>query len=114
MKFLFSVMLFAGFAVGQSPSGVSAEWDISQTIEALSSQAKRLKPILDQLNPPQWVAKGAPEAYVAQWQSAQKDLGYLTDSANALKKQPERLTLALETFFRLNSLETRLNSLVDG
>ena len=110
MKFLPLVFL-ALFARGQ---GVSAEWDISQTLDALSAQAKRLKPILDQLTPQEWVAKGAPQTYVAHWKGAEDELGYLVNSAQALGKQPERLTLALDTYFRMQSMEMRLNSLVDG
>lgn len=110
MKFLPLVFLTL-LARGQS---VSAEWDISQTLDALSSQAKRLKPILDQLTPQDWVAKGAPQTYVTQWKGAQDELGYLVSSAQALEKQPERLTLALDAYFRMQSLEMRLNSLVDG
>src|SRR5579871_5669215 len=83
-------------------------------IASLSSQASRLKPILDQLTPKEWVAKGAPDAYLAQWKGAQDELVYLTDSAKALEKQPERLPLALDTYFRLQSLELKLNSLVEG
>ncbi len=114
MKLFLPLFLFSFLAPGQTPSGVSAEWDISKTVSALSAQAKRLKPILDQLTPRDWVSKGAPAAYVTQWQGAQDELGYLVDSANALEKQPERLTVALDTYFRLQSLELRLNSLVDG
>src|SRR5262249_18356248 len=32
----------------------------------------------------------------------------------SLGKQPEKLTVALDTYFRMQSLEMRLNSLVDG
>src|SRR5690348_3071952 len=110
MKFL-PIVFFALIARGQ---GVSNEWDISQTLDTLSSQAKRLKPILDQLTPQEWVAKGAPQTYVSQWKGAQDELGYLVGSAQALEKQPEKLTIALDAYFRLQSLETRLNSLVDG
>ena len=116
MKFLLPLLFSALLVPAQTatPQGVTAAWDISQMLDALSSQAKRLKPILDQLNPPEWVSRGAPDAYVSQWRSAQSELIYLTDSANALEKQPERLTLALDTYFRMQSLELRLNSLVDG
>ncbi|SRR5258706_9622669 len=116
MKFLLPLLCSALLAPAQAtaPQGVTAEWDISQMLDALSSQAKRLKPILDQLNPQDWVARGAPEAYVSQWRGAQSELIYLTDSAKALEKQPERLTYALDTLFRMQSLEMRLNSLVDG
>jgi hypothetical protein len=110
MKFLPLVFL-ALFARGQ---GVSNEWDISKTLDALSAQAKRLKPILDQLTPQQWVAKGAPQTYVTQWKGAEDELGYLVSSAESLGKQPEKLTVALDTYFRMQSLEMRLNSLVDG
>jgi hypothetical protein len=116
MKYIVPLLFAALIAPAQTatPQGVTAEWDISQMLDALASQAKRLKPILDQLNPQEWVAKGAPDAYVSQWRYAQTELVYLTDSAKALGKQPERLTLALDTLFRMQSLEMRLTSLVDG
>ena len=46
-------LLFVSFlAHGQAPpQGVTPQWDITQTIGALSAQADRLKPILDQLTP---------------------------------------------------------------
>jgi len=114
MKFFLPVILVPMFAFGQAPSGVAAEWDISRTVETLSAQAKRLKPILDQLTPQEWISKGAPAAYVPQWRSAEDELGFLIDSASALEKQPDRLTAVLDTYFRFQSLETRLQSLIEG
>ena len=35
-------------------------------------------------------------------------------AAQSLRKQPEKLTLALETLFRLQAGESQVNSLVDG
>ena len=95
-------------------TGIATPWDTAPMVAALSAQAARLKPILDQLTPKDWVAKGAPDAYIAQWKGAEDELGFLSDSAKALEKQPERLPLALDTYFRLQSLELRLNSLVEG
>ncbi|MGH9558025.1 MAG: hypothetical protein ACRD30_02215 [Bryobacteraceae bacterium] len=112
----FLLLALTGFLLhgqGQQPS-VTPDWDISQSVAALSAQAARLKPILDRLTPADWVSKGAPQTYVDQWKGAENELGYLTQSANALEKQPERLTLALDTYFRLQTLESRLTSLVDG
>src|ERR1019366_7821385 len=114
MKFLFSAVFFALLGRGQAPPTVSAEWDISQTLDRLSDQAKRLKPILDQLTPQEWIAKGAPDAYMTQWRGAQDELGYLVNAVKALEKQPDRLTVALDAYFRVQSLEARLNSLVDA
>ena len=81
---------------------------------SFSAQAKRLKPILDQLTPQEWVSKGAPDTYVTQWRGAQDELGYLVNSVSSLEKQPDRLTVALDAYFRVQSLADRLNSLVDG
>jgi hypothetical protein len=115
MKFLCIFLALPLIAICQTPAtGVSADWDISPTVDALSQQAARLKPILDQLNPRDWVAKGASETYIQQSKGANDELGYLTSSAKLLALNPERLTLALDTYFRLQSLEMRLNSLVDG
>src|SRR5580658_3277628 len=63
------------------PPSVAPEWDVSKVVTAFSDQAGRLKPILDQLNPKEWVSKGAPEAYVSQWQTAEQELTYVTQSA---------------------------------
>jgi hypothetical protein len=93
---------------------VAAEWDISKTIAAFSDQANRLKPILDQLTPQEWVARGAPQAYLSQWQQSEMELGYVGTSAQAFERDPERLSLALDTLFRWERLAVDLNSLVDG
>lgn len=96
------------------PAGVAATWDMSKIVAAFSDQASRLKPILDQLTPKEWVAKGAPDAYVSQWQNARTELGYVADSAKTLEQDPERLTSALDTYFRWQRLASDLSSLVDG
>jgi hypothetical protein len=115
LKALSLIASAACLACAQAPpAAVAAEWDISKTLDALSTQAKRLKPILDQLTAEQWVSKGAPQAYVSQWRAAENELGYLVNATSALEKQPDRLTLALDAYFRMQALESNLNSLVDG
>ena len=57
---------------------------------------------------------GAPEAYVAQWQGAQQELGYLDQTTRAQEKQPEKLSAALDVYFRLQGVEWRLESLSEG
>jgi hypothetical protein len=94
--------------------GVSAPWDISQTVGALAAQAERLKPVLEQLTPEQWQSKGAPATYVAQWHAAQDEVGYVLRAADALGKQPDKLSLAFETYFRMQAVEAQINSLVEG
>src|SRR5579864_6569674 len=111
MKYLLPLFFLSLMVRAQ---GVSAPWDISQTVGALAAQAERLKPILEQLTPEQWQAKGAPATYVAQWRAAQDEVGYLVSAANALGKQPDKLSLAFETYFRMQAVEGEINSLVEG
>ena len=43
-----------------------------------------------------------------------KELDYVTQSAKSFENDPERLTLALDTYFRWQRLASDLASLVDG
>ena len=92
------------FCVGMPASaraqGAAEPWDVSQSARNLAAQAARLQPLLDQLTPQQWQAKGAPAVYVAQLRNTRDEVGYLVGAANNLGKQPEKLTVALETYFR--------------
>lgn len=91
-----------------------AAWDNSPHAAELAVQAGRLKPLLDQLKPEEWLAKGAPQAYVSQLNGALQELAGLTYAAGLLDKQPQKLTAALDTYFRLQSLEWRFESLIDA
>ncbi|MEP6962098.1 MAG: hypothetical protein ABI995_08465 [Acidobacteriota bacterium] len=106
---LFSSIFTSGLAFAQT-----AAWDNSPKASELAAQAARLKPLLDQLKPAEWVARGASDTYVKQWNSAYQELEYLTASAAQLDKQPHRLTAALDTYFRLQALEWHFESLIEG
>jgi len=94
--------------------GVASEWDARKMIEALGAQAQHLKPIIDQVQPAEWQSQGASGTYVAQWNSAQAQLKYLIASADAFSRQPERLPLGLDAYFRMQAMDTALGSLVEG
>jgi hypothetical protein len=101
------VCVFLSSAFGQDVA-----WDNSPHAAELAAQAARLKPLLARLKPEEWVARGAPEAYVTQLRGAQTELASLEAFAVQLDQQPQRLTVALETYFRLQSLEWRFESLI--
>ncbi len=94
--------------------GVTPPWGIQPTLRSLASETARLRPLLEQINPAEWVNKGAPEAYVAQHGSLKAELGYLTAKLGELEKDPERMTPTLETYFRLQAVESLLNSMSEG
>jgi uncharacterized membrane protein len=83
-------------------------------IDALTTQAKHMKPLIDQVQPSGWVAKGASETYVAQWNTAQAQLKYVVASSEAFSRQPERLALGMDVYFRMESVNSTLGSLTEG
>jgi hypothetical protein len=95
-------------------NGVASEWDIRKLLDSLSQQAEHLKPVIDQVQPATWQSKGAPEAYIAQWSAVQAQLKYLLSSTDYFSRQPERLPLGLDAYFRMQALESSLGSLVEG
>ena len=115
MRTVLTLLFLPLLAHGQAPPpSVTPAWDIAPVIADFAAQAARAKPILDQVNPQEWVANGAPEVYVAQYRSAQQELGYVANAAKAFERQPDKLTLALDAYFRWQALETRLSTLADG
>jgi uncharacterized membrane protein len=94
--------------------GVASEWDARKLIDALSTQAQHLKPIVDQVQPADWQSKGASATYVAQWSTAQAQLKYLISSSEAFSRQPERLPLGLDIYFRMQAVDSILASLTEG
>jgi hypothetical protein len=114
MRILLTVVFCIAMPALTRAQGISEPWDVSRAAKDLSAQAERLKPLLDQLTPEQWQAKGAPAAYVNQRRNAQDELGYMMRAAANLGRQPEMLTVALETYFRLQSVESQVTSLVEG
>lgn len=96
------------------PSGVNSEWDIRQMLASLDARAKQLAPILDQLKPNDWAKNGAPPEYASQWTTAKNELGYLLNSTETLAKDPEKLPAALDTFFRMQALDSTLGSVIEG
>lgn len=106
----------AASAIAQStqPASVASEWDVRKLLENLDVQAQHLKPIMEQLKPEAWVAKGAPRTYEVQWKAARAELTYFLSSDEALARQPDRLTLALDTYFRMQAMESTLGSLTEA
>jgi hypothetical protein len=116
MKWIaFLMVASCAFAQAPPPSeGMESEWDMRTMLKSLAAGAKRLQPIMEQVNPEKWEDRDGAAAYVAQWKAAQNEIRYLDQTATSFAKDPERLTLALETYFRLQSIQLAIGSFVDG
>src|SRR5262249_55642643 len=67
-----------------------------------------------QLAPQQWIGKGASESYVSQLKTAKQELEYFDQAAQSLQQQPEKLSAALDTYFRFEEVEWRLQAGAGG
>jgi hypothetical protein len=114
MKSILAILLLA---IGSAASGwgQAQQIEMRQILDDLSTQSKRLIPILEQIDPNVWItSKGAPDTYVRQWRSSQEQAKALIADTATLSKDPERLSFALQTFFRVQALQMMVQSLVEG
>ena len=105
--------LSAGCLAAQS-GGIPPEWEVRKQMTELAEHVQRFGPVLDQIHAEEWVKKGAPPAYVSQLASTRAQIGYLVGSTKDLAAHPERMSMALDTFFRMESVEAMLRSVVAG
>lgn len=107
--------LFLSTAAGQPQSrGVPPEWEIRENVERVLRHASEMEAVLLEVIPQLWFGDGPKESYEAQLQAARDEIGYARRAAQALAARPERLTLVLETYLRLQSAGELLVSLAEG
>lgn len=96
-----------------SGGGFIPVWELKKQLAALVEQTKRLAPLLEEVKPKEWPPE-APATYREQHAAVTKEIQYLGQTSAALVKDPEKMSVALEAFLRLNDLERKLDSLSEG
>jgi hypothetical protein len=95
------------------PQGLQAPWDIRQMLAALNAQTAKMQPVLDNMHPQQWLDNGAPPAYVGLYQNTRTRLDDVIRAVKNLSQQTDSLSAALDTYFRMEALETSARSVYD-
>ncbi|MGI9071445.1 MAG: hypothetical protein ACR2JB_09060 [Bryobacteraceae bacterium] len=97
------------------PAGLESPWDVRNILAALVKDNEQLRSLIVQLNPQQWYdQKGAPTTYIPQWTTAQRQVNDVVIASRLLSQNTESLSQALDTYFRLEALETSARSLDEG
>jgi hypothetical protein len=106
----------ASSAAAQFPSiGLENPWDVRKIISDLQTDTNNLQPVLRRINPQDWSdKKGAPTTYIIQWQSAQQQVNDVISATRLFAQKTESLSLALDTYFRLEALEVTERALAEG
>jgi hypothetical protein len=114
MKRLLAIVIVFSSTLAAQVAGVLPDWEVRETAAALDKHAQTVDNLLAQLRPAEWTANGAPELYQDQIKQARLFNSYLSQEARALGERPEKLSLALDTFFRLDHLHALLESVTAG
>ena len=118
MRLTVLFLAVAAYAQAQSSNppaaGLEPAWDIAVVLQEIGTHAGRLLPVLDQLDARAWAAKGASDTYLEQLESSRQQARALSVEAQALSHNPDKLSGALQLFFRMEGLETMLTSLEQG
>jgi hypothetical protein len=107
----FLLVLLAALPVC-AQGGLPPEWEVRKQLATLAENVARFEPLLEKLNPQTW--EGAPSGYAEQVNRARAEIGHLITTTRSLERQPERMTLALEAYFRIVAVDQMLRSLEAG
>lgn len=98
----------------QAPQGLETDWEMGTMLKDIAAQSGRLAPVLDRVDARSWVDQGASETYAEQLQSAKDQNRALGDGAAALARNPEQLSALLDVFFRMQAIDSMLQSVEEG
>ncbi len=106
-------LVFAGQGSAQQ-EGMIPRWEVTALAEDVVKNIATGQKVLSELRPREWLQDGAPDAYVDQLLTLQSDLDSATLSAEALRRHPERLSYAVDTFLWLDRSDSLLSSMASG
>lgn len=93
------------------PEGVQAPWDVKQMLSELNAENEKLQPLIAQMHPQQWLDNGAPPAYASQYLEARTRMDDQVRAVKRLSLQTDSLSVALDTYFRMEAFEIVARSL---
>ena len=80
----------------------------------ISQRARRFKPLFGQVYAADWVAKGAPETYIAQWNSIGEQNAAVETEMADLTQHPDAMPGVIRALFRLHRFDGDLMGLLPG
>jgi hypothetical protein len=113
VKFHLSVLLLAIPTFAQQAS-VMTDYDAAQLFNAVAEQTQKLAPMIEQINTPDWLARGAAPTYNQLRDGALAQNRAIVKAMHDLVQHPSRLSDCLSALFRIQSMEMELISLDPG
>jgi hypothetical protein len=114
---LVATFVFSCAAFSQQPAPAiprMTDVQIQSIFTGISKHTARIEPMIQQLHPAEWVAKGAPQTYVAQWNSTIEQLNAIQAEMAALAQRPDQLVELMKALFRVQASQKVVASLMEG
>jgi prophage DNA circulation protein len=111
MRFLIAFVLCCSAAFCQR---AMSDQEIVMALNGISQHAARLEPMLQQVRPEEWIAKGASETYKAQLSTTLQGIGAIQSDMSALAEHPDRMSDGMKALFRVEAVHHVLDSLMGG
>lgn len=94
--------------------GMIPRWQVEEVAENLVDNMERTATVVGALRPADWVDSGASRDYIGQHATLQQEMENVRLSAQAMGREPERLTYAVDTFLWLERTAVLLDSVAAG
>jgi hypothetical protein len=111
MRLLLATLVFSSSAFCQQSM---SDEEVAAIFSRISQRAARIEPMLEQLHPNDWIAKGAPDTYLAQWNSIRQQFTAIESDMSDLAQHPDHLTDSMNALFRVQATHLMLGSLMGG
>jgi hypothetical protein len=86
--------------------------EVTAIAQEILQRSEQLKPMLDQVHTADWVAKGAPDAYVPQWSSLTEQNLAIENDMTAVEQHPEAMSEIMKALFRVHRFDSDLDRLL--
>ncbi len=115
MRFLGAALLLTAVPLlSAADAGIQPSWEVSELAAEIAERAEGVRRVLEQIRPKEWIQDGAPAAYVDQYDVLGRDLENLVLSAQALGRDPEKLSYVVDTFLWLDRFNSMTTSMAAG
>lgn len=113
---LMAVVIACWFGVrAQQQTGERVPLDsaqVSAIASEISQRSEHLRPMFEEVHPADWIAKGAPEAYVSQWASLMEQNQAIQTDMTAISQHPEAMQEVMKALFRVQRFDRDLDLLL--
>jgi hypothetical protein len=115
MRHVCALVLMQGLlCLPAAAQGMLPRWEVEAMAKSLEEYVAGLQQLLEQVRPKEWAEKGASVGYVEQYDQLRTEISNVSLSAQNLGRNPEKISIVVDTFLWLDRSGSMLQSITDG